>query len=509
MTYIVNFIILKTSQMKAWQIYSIVLCYLCLCTFGIIHHEMWLDEAHHILLAKKSNSLAQLFFNARYEGHPKLWNILIYITTQFFENPISISILHIGISTTSIYLICKYAPFNKIAILSIVFGYFMAYEYAIIARNYALCIFLLLLLLVQLTKSNPKLLLISILIVLLCNSHLFACFIVLGLLPTLLPIWKTSTFKIKMLSFFLVFTGFILAIVQIIPPDDHFWGQYNNDNLISFTRLSKAAKIFLMGIFPSRNMAFYSMLNTNQVEYIFKWLAPIITIALSVTPFILLKKNKPSVFLFYTVAICSTTIFYFTPLMITARNCGFLSVALFSSVWLYRYNIKSPQTQTYNRLNNCFFGSILFFQVISGLSSYYLDIKLPFSNAKIAANYINNYLLKTEIPILLSHHSAGPALTLYSKKPIFYLESSKYGSYCEWNIRPFMLDDKLLLEKLKSQLLSKKQCILIMNNDVNFLNMIRYNNIHKIIPTLKTIKIAEFTGSIINSENYYIHLIWY
>jgi hypothetical protein len=39
----------------------------------ILHHEMWRDELQAWLIARDSDSIAQLFFqNLRYEGHPGL-----------------------------------------------------------------------------------------------------------------------------------------------------------------------------------------------------------------------------------------------------------------------------------------------------------------------------------------------------------------------------------------------------------------------------------------------------
>ncbi len=39
----------------------------------ILTHALWQDEWQAWLLARDSRSLAELFHNLRYEGHPALW----------------------------------------------------------------------------------------------------------------------------------------------------------------------------------------------------------------------------------------------------------------------------------------------------------------------------------------------------------------------------------------------------------------------------------------------------
>ena len=72
------------SQLKQIDFLTICLALLffLLSLFGVINHEIWLDESHHWLLARDSTSLSDLIKNTRYEGHPIPWNILLYFLSR-------------------------------------------------------------------------------------------------------------------------------------------------------------------------------------------------------------------------------------------------------------------------------------------------------------------------------------------------------------------------------------------------------------------------------------------
>ena len=52
-----------------------------------LRHEMFRDEVQAWLIARDSTSIPNLFFNMRYEGHPALWQLLLYIPSHLSWNP--------------------------------------------------------------------------------------------------------------------------------------------------------------------------------------------------------------------------------------------------------------------------------------------------------------------------------------------------------------------------------------------------------------------------------------
>src|SRR5688572_21418326 len=108
-------------------------------------HEIWLDEAHHWLLAKDSDSFGELFRNMQYEGHPPLWNILLFGVSRVTDSFVGMQILHLLFAGGTVFLILRYAPLPFWVKVLLPFTYFFGFEYAIIARNYAPAVFFIIL----------------------------------------------------------------------------------------------------------------------------------------------------------------------------------------------------------------------------------------------------------------------------------------------------------------------------------------------------------------------------
>ena len=108
----------------------------------VARHDMWRDEAQAFLIARDSGSLWELFVNVRYEGHPPLWHILLWILTRVTIAPAAMQWFHLLLAATSVYLVARFAPFPAIAKVLFAFGYYPLFEYGVIARNYQLFLLL-------------------------------------------------------------------------------------------------------------------------------------------------------------------------------------------------------------------------------------------------------------------------------------------------------------------------------------------------------------------------------
>ena len=101
-------------------------------------HEPWRDEWQAWMLARDSDSLAALARNARYEGHPLLWHIVLYVAARVRRDASTLVAVHLAIATAVTWIVVRHAPFPRSRRIALVFGYFLAFEYAVIARGYAL-----------------------------------------------------------------------------------------------------------------------------------------------------------------------------------------------------------------------------------------------------------------------------------------------------------------------------------------------------------------------------------
>jgi hypothetical protein len=104
---------------------------------GMAHHEMWRDEWQAWLLARYSASFQEMLGQVRLEGHMPAWQVLLHLLTRFTGNPVAMQGAHLAIATASIFLLARFSPLPWSYKVLLAFGYFLAYEYAVIARPYA------------------------------------------------------------------------------------------------------------------------------------------------------------------------------------------------------------------------------------------------------------------------------------------------------------------------------------------------------------------------------------
>ena len=107
------------------------------------HHEMWRDEMMAWLLARDAATPWQVFSLIKYEGHPGLWYLLIWPFAHLSWNPAWMQALHALIAGAAVFVLLRYAPFSWPLRVVLALGYFLAYEWAVIARNYAVSVLLL------------------------------------------------------------------------------------------------------------------------------------------------------------------------------------------------------------------------------------------------------------------------------------------------------------------------------------------------------------------------------
>ena len=101
-------------------------------------HEPWKDETQAWRLAIDSHGLRELAHNARYEGHPLLFHVMMQALGHLSRSWWAVATLHVIIASFAAWLVLRYAPFTRLQKVLLVFGYWMAYEYAVVVRPYGL-----------------------------------------------------------------------------------------------------------------------------------------------------------------------------------------------------------------------------------------------------------------------------------------------------------------------------------------------------------------------------------
>jgi hypothetical protein len=104
-------------------------------------HEMWRDEADGWLYARDGN-FSRIVEWTRHAGTPALWYFVVAPLARSGLPVESQQALHLAIAAAALAVFLRWAPLTRATKLLAAFGYFLAYEYAVIVRSYALAILL-------------------------------------------------------------------------------------------------------------------------------------------------------------------------------------------------------------------------------------------------------------------------------------------------------------------------------------------------------------------------------
>jgi len=124
---------------RQFTLVSTLAAYSTLLLVGITHHEAWADEAEAWLSARDLGYRYLVFHELRYEGVPPLWPTILWIANHWFHLPYQ-SIGWIGglCALAGCWFFCRYSPFPLWIRVLFPFTYFMAFQYAMVARPYVL-----------------------------------------------------------------------------------------------------------------------------------------------------------------------------------------------------------------------------------------------------------------------------------------------------------------------------------------------------------------------------------
>ena len=211
---------IKISKSKIFSV-SVTFFYALLTSIVSIYHEPWRDEAQAWLIARDLD-IVSLFKQMRYEGTPALWHLILFPFAKLNFPYGTITIIHLVIAISMVYLFVSYAPFSRITKLLFIFSYYIAYEYAIIARNYNIAILLLFLIAIFYKERFEHPIRHSFLIFLLFNTNIYGFFMASSL--SLIYVWELvkekKQLKLYCSAILIMCLGGILSFIQMLPHKD-------------------------------------------------------------------------------------------------------------------------------------------------------------------------------------------------------------------------------------------------------------------------------------------------
>jgi hypothetical protein len=508
-------------------VYLVTIAFLILGFISIIHHEMWRDELQAWLLARNSASIAELLQNMKYEGHPALWHIALFLISRLTQNPISMQFLHLGIGTATIYIFLRFSPFTKLQKLLFAFSYFPFYEYTIISRNYGIGILLIFLFCTLYDRCRGYLPL-AILIAFLANTNAFGFLIAVALAATLVveKVLTRSRSRFSnnplsmLLSGLIVIAGFAILLFQVQGASEV--GSLNQTSPapiveervpdlilgeINITRLIINFSLILRSYIPIPDISKYQFWNTNlftSVDILYtRAFALLLAFGLLILS-IALFARKPIPLFLYSFGTFTIIYFCYDKSLVQTRHQGHLFILLIASLWIASYYPETrfnfldrffpPFLQSIRQYQNYLITGLLCTQVIANTFAVGMDLIYPFSASQEVATFIRKQGLENTFIVGMSDASASAVAALLDRE-MYYTESDRQGSFIIWKgrqrVRPSAMLNKV------SQFLSadQKEVILLLSYELKTGN-----------PNLVITKLFDSQKSIVTNETYYLYL---
>jgi hypothetical protein len=121
---------------------SPLLGFMLLTALLALHHEPWRDEADTWLYARDADALT-IASRLRYMGSPGLWYAILFPFAKLGLPYGTQTVIHLALAWASATLFYVCAPLPLLVRGLLLFSYFPSFEYAVVARSYALGVLLL------------------------------------------------------------------------------------------------------------------------------------------------------------------------------------------------------------------------------------------------------------------------------------------------------------------------------------------------------------------------------
>lgn len=100
-------------------------------------HEPWADEAQAWLIARDL-SIPGILKQMGYEGTPPLWHLLLWVLTRLQLPYAGLGVVSLALVASGMYIWVRKSPLPTAARLLVPFAFYYQYQYAVVARSYAL-----------------------------------------------------------------------------------------------------------------------------------------------------------------------------------------------------------------------------------------------------------------------------------------------------------------------------------------------------------------------------------
>lgn len=448
--------------------------FLVIAGLTIFRHEMWRDEVQAWMIASDSTTLANLFHNLRYDGHPSLWYLLLYAVGRFTQRPEAMQALHWLLSAGAVFILLRYSPFSRLQKVLIAFSYFPLFEYTVISRNYGIGMLMIFAFCALFAGRRRTLLPISIVLLLLANASAYGMMTAMALCATLpvawlvdrrsghgwsMPVWNLA------LSAAIVIAGLAASLLVMKPAPDA--GQYtvwhfSPEPYRVVQTLAAVGSSFVL--VPTVLTSWSSFGDSLRVGLVHAAVGGVLLVCLFLT-----FARRPVALAAYSFGSLIYQALIYTKHTGSLRHHGHFMLLFIACLWLsalfpeapIRWRAAERMSSACSRAAIVLIPLTLALQCVIGLAACAVDIARPFSMGKAVAGHIRAHF-PANMPILGDRDTPASVVAAYLNRPVYYPANGGFRTFVVFNSdRKLKLDDRELMDAVNRLLLENPEGILV------------------------------------------------
>ena len=376
---------------------GILVGYIVIVGAVAVHHEPWRDEADPWLTARDATApeLWQFFHHG---GTPGLWYALLMPLARGGAPYGSQHVLHVMIASASAALVLFRAPFPRIARVMLPFSYYFAYEYAVVARSYALSVLLLFMVAALHANRREGAIPYAVAVALLANTNVHA--LVVAAMIGLAYLLERGQWK----AIAIMLAGGLAAVAQGWPaPDAMVHGA------ISVFHPDAPAQAIYSAFFPMVIMP--------------RWIGLLLGLAVVVAGLFAVRASRFALLVLLGSYATFGYIFVFKWLG-GLRHFGFVLLVLIFALWV--------ADSARSAVCWIFLMITLAASIVASAFVGRLDWQFAFSGAKEMAEFVHARGMQS-YTIAAHSETTTSALCPYFDRPFWFAGIEEFGTFSKWD----------------------------------------------------------------------------
>ena len=399
---------------------AVTIVYAIFTFIGVLHHEVWADEAQVWQLCKYM-SVPELFHHLHNEGHPAFFYLLVMPFAKIFNNIICMQVICWFAMCLAVFFLMYKSPFKWYLNFAIILSAGFIYFFPVIARSYSILPFLVFAAAYLYTRQKEHPVLYSLtLSAIACTHAIMFCFaFVLFCMFFYDNILKKNeserNLKPFIISSIIMLCSFIYVVWQLHDTtSSNFYIKIATGDFVL-----RVCKVFLY---------FFINAYDNLITIDFRLLHPLLDITLILTLFVIyillfvnLFKNNKKLFCVAFLSIAFQFAIYIAAYAAHTYVTRIFSahIILLFCFWVLlaekTFNIKTKLCS--EKVTNVLLAIFFIITSYNGFNYYFMDLKRPYAPAVETYNFLKDTLQENDL-VFIDNESFNVSL-------IYYLDKNK------------------------------------------------------------------------------------